>query len=72
MKKLTFEYNFPAEQQQRVRALAAECGLHELTASILYSRGIDDAEKVNKFLHPSREHFSLPFSCAGCANSKRK
>lgn len=72
MKKLTFEYNFPAEQQQRVRALAAECGLHELTASILYSRGIDDAEKVNKFLHPSREHFLSPFLMRGMRELKEE
>lgn len=72
MKKLTFEYNFPAEQQQRVRALAAECGLHELTASILYSRGIDDAEKVKKFLHPSREHFLSPFLMRGMRELKEE
>ena len=72
MKKLTFEYNFPAEQLQRVRALAAECGLHELTASILYSRGIDDAEKVKNFLHPSKEHFLSPFLMRGMRELKEE
>ena len=70
MKKLTHEYTFSAEQLRRVRALAEECRLHELTASVLFSRGVDDAEKVKKFLHPSKEHFLSPFLMRGMRELK--
>ena len=65
MKKIVPEYEFTAEERARVRALASACGLHELTAAILYSRGIDTPEKAERFLSPSAKYFLSPFLMRG-------
>ena len=65
MKKITSEYSFTPAQREAVDSLAAACGLHRLTASILFSRGIDTPEKADRFLHPSRRHFLSPFLMRG-------
>ncbi len=65
MKKLVREYDFSPEQLQTVRALAAELSLTETTASLLFARGQDTAEKMRAFLHPSRERFLSPFLMKG-------
>ena len=70
MKKIIAEYNFTAEQCERVQALAKECCLHTLTASILYARGIDTPEKVKQFLEPSRKHLLSPFLMRGMRELK--
>ena len=48
-----------------MRAIASECGLHEVTARILYARGVDTSDKVRRFLAPSRKHFLSPFLMRG-------
>lgn len=65
MKKITPEYTFTDAQCSDIRALARECGLREITAKILYSRGVDTPEKVREFLSPSAEHFLSPFLMRG-------
>ena len=53
MKKIIPEYIFTPEQDKIVRAIASECGLHEVTARILYARGVDTSDKVRRFLESS-------------------
>ncbi len=65
MKKLVREYEFSPEQLKTVRALAAELSITETTASLLFARGQDTAEKMRAFLHPSRERFLSPFLMQG-------
>ena len=65
MKKIVPEYSFSAEQQNRISNLAAETGLTEQVTRILYARGIDDAQKINRFMHPSRKNFLSPFLMKG-------
>lgn len=65
MKRIVPEFIFSDEQLNTVKRLAAECGLLEDTVKILYGRGIDDAEKIKKFINPSREHFISPFKMSG-------
>ena len=65
MKKITPEYSFTGEQLDSIRALARACGLHEVTAKILYSRGVNTPEKVRAFLAPSAKHFLSPFLMRG-------
>ncbi len=65
MKKIIPEYIFTPEQDKAVRAIASECGLHEVTARILYARGVDTSDKVRRFLAPSRKHFLSPFLMRG-------
>ena len=45
--------------------MAKTVHLSETTASILYARGVDSAEKVRSFLNPSKEHFLSPFLMKG-------
>ena len=65
MKKLVREYEFSPEQLHTVKRLAAELKISETTASILYARGMDTAEKMRIFLNPSKEHFLSPFLMQG-------
>ena len=65
MKKLVPEYAFTAEQLNTVSALARRTGLTEQTTRILYARGIDTPEKIEKFMRPSRKNFLSPFLMKG-------
>ena len=65
MKKIVEECKFTSEQRALVQSLAAACGISELTAGILYSRGIDTPEKAERFLSPSKKHFLSPFLMRG-------
>ena len=67
MKKIVEECTFSAEQQNSVRSLAAALGIGELTAGILFARGIDTAEKAARFLSPSKKNFLSPFLMQGMA-----
>ena len=61
MKKLVPEYAFNAEQLHIVSGLAKQTGLTEQITRILYARGIDTAQNINTFMHPSRKNFLSPF-----------
>ena len=65
MKKLVPEYAFTAAQLNIISDLAAKTGLTEQITRILYARGIDTWEKINKFMHPSRKNFLSPFLMRG-------
>lgn len=65
MKRTVPEYTFSEEQLNTVRNLAKECNLLEDTVKILFGRGVDDREKIDKFIHPSRSHFISPFKMSG-------
>lgn len=65
MKKIAAEYTLSSQQLNTARELASTCGLHEITAKILLSRGVDTPEKVRKFLSPSAKNFLSPFLMRG-------
>ena len=65
MKKLVPEYAFTAEQLNIISDLAAQTGLTEQITRILYARGFNDAQKINRFMHPSRKNFLSPFLMKG-------
>lgn len=65
MKKLVPEYAFTAAQLNIIAELAERTGLTEQITRILYARGIDTAEKIGKFMHPSRKNFLSPFLMRG-------
>ncbi|MBO4939560.1 MAG: single-stranded-DNA-specific exonuclease RecJ [Clostridia bacterium] len=65
MKKLVSEYAFSAEQLNTIAVLAAETGLTEHTVRILYARGFDTAQKINRFMNPSKKNFLDPFLMRG-------
>ena len=50
MKKLVPEYSFSAEQLNIVAELVKKTGLTEQVTRILYARGLDTAEKIQKFM----------------------
>ena len=65
MKKLVHEFELTPAQEAEGRKCAAELGITLTTARILYARGMDTAEKMRSFLHPSRKHFLSPFLMKG-------
>ena len=65
MKKIIPEYSFSAEQLNIVSDLAEETGLTEHITRILYARGVDTAEKIRRFMHPSEKNFLSPFLMRG-------
>lgn len=65
MKRIADEIMLSEEQLNQVRELAQSAGVSERMAQILYSRGIDTAEKAARFLHPSRKNFLSPFRMRG-------
>ena len=71
MKKLVPEYSFSAEKLNRISALAFETGLTEQITRILYARGVDTAEKLYKFMHPSQKNFLDPFLMKGMDETVR-
>ncbi len=65
MKKLVREFEFSPEQLHTVRELARAAGISEVTAGILYSRGVDTAEKAKVFLCPSERNYLPPMLMQG-------
>ena len=65
MKKLVREFEFSPEQLDTVRELSRAVGITETTAGILYARGLDTAEKIRVFLHPSEQNYLSPFLMSG-------
>ena len=65
MKKIIPEYSFSEEQLNSISALAKETGLTEQITRILYARGVDTVQKINRFMHPSEKNFLSPFLMKG-------
>ncbi|MBQ8374423.1 MAG: single-stranded-DNA-specific exonuclease RecJ [Clostridia bacterium] len=65
MKKLVPEYAFTQEQLNIISDLAREVGLTENVTRILYARGVDTAEKINRFMYPTKDNFLSPFLMKG-------
>ena len=65
MKKIVPEYSFSEAQLNSISALAKETGLTEQITRILYARGVDTAQKINRFMHPSEKNFLSPFLMKG-------
>ena len=65
MKKIVPEYAFSEEQLNTISNLAAETGLTQHVARILYARGVDTADKIRRFMHPSKKNFLSPFLMKG-------
>ena len=51
--------------------LAMQTGLTEQITRILYARGVDDAEKIARFMHPSKRNFLSPFLMRGMEEAVR-
>ena len=71
MKKILPECTFTPEQLNNIADLASRTGLCVQTVKILYGRGIDDADKIASFLHPSKEHFIPPLKMSGMREAVR-
>ena len=65
MKKIVPEYEFSAEQLNKISVLAKQVGLTEQITRILYARGVDTADKIRKFMNPSKANFLSPFLMKG-------
>lgn len=65
MKRILSEFSCNGEQENLIKTLASQCGLTEETVKILYGRGVNDKDKILKFIHPSKSHFISPFKMQG-------
>ena len=65
MKKIAPEYSFSAEQLNTIAELAEKTGFTEHITRILYARGVDTAEKIQRFMRPSEKNFLSPFLMSG-------
>ena len=65
MKKIIPEYSFSEEQLNKISVLAKQTGLTENVARILYARGVDTNQKIEKFMNPSVKNFLSPFLMKG-------
>ncbi len=65
MKKIVPEHSFLEEQLNTIAVLAKKTGLTEQVTRILYARGLDTMEKIDKFMHPSAKNFLSPFLMQG-------
>ena len=65
MKKIVPEYTFSAEKLHIISQLAEQTGLTEHITRILYARGVDTAEKIRRFMRPSKKNFLSPFLMQG-------
>ncbi|MBQ9728730.1 MAG: single-stranded-DNA-specific exonuclease RecJ [Clostridia bacterium] len=65
MKKIIPEYTFSETQLHIISELASETGYTEQIVRILYARGIDTAQKIRRFMNPSKRNFLSPFLMQG-------
>lgn len=70
MKKIFPEYAFTQEQLNTVSLLAQQTGMTERITRILYARGIDDPEKIERFMHPLKKNFLSPFLMRGMQEAR--
>ncbi len=59
------KWSFKKHDRAAVNILAAEIGVHPLTAALLISRGYTDAESARRFLGPSFDQLHDPFLLKG-------
>ena len=65
MKKLVPEYSLSDIQLNTVSELSQKTGLTEHIVRILYARGVDTKEKIERFMKPSIQNFLSPFLMKG-------
>lgn len=65
MKKIIPEYAFTQEQLNIISSLAYRTDMTENITRILFARGVDTPEKINRFMRPSKENFLDPFLMRG-------
>lgn len=70
MKVVVPEYEFSEEQLHKADTLAEKTGLEKQTVRILFARGVDDEEKIRRFMHPCKENFLSPFLMRGMRELK--
>lgn len=65
MKRILPESEYSQEQLNIISDLAKRTGLCVETVKILFARGVDDEDKIEAFLHPSKKHFIPPQKMSG-------
>ncbi len=65
MKKILPEYAFSEEQLNTIAELGRETGFSEQITRILYARGVDTAQKIRRFMRPSKDNFLSPYLMKG-------
>ena len=59
------EKKYSQEELNEIENLASVCNITQTSCKILYGRGYDTEQKINKFLNPSKKNFHSPFLLSG-------
>ena len=62
---IVFQNDYTTEQLNIISALAKRFGISQKLAKIIFSRGIDTEEKMQKYLHPGKHNFLNPLLLKG-------
>lgn len=62
---IIYRNEFEGERLAKVKEAAAKFGLSEEFAKVLFGRGIDDYNKILRFLTPGKHNFYSPYLLAG-------
>lgn len=63
--KVVYQPQISGEQNVIVNKISQDCNISYDTASLLFCRGIDSVDKVNRFLNPGKKWFHDPFLLNG-------
>jgi single-stranded-DNA-specific exonuclease RecJ len=63
--EIIYDSQFNKDINDKIIALSNECGLLADTVRLLYSRGIDTPQKINKFINAGKQNFHDPFLLGG-------
>lgn len=66
--KKTYDY----DTENYIKDLACNLGISNLTAKILYGRGLDTVKKIAEFLSPSKQSEFSPFTLSGMEDAVRR
>ncbi len=63
--QIVYQSQINKELNGKIFEIANECRLSFDTVRLLYSRGVDSAEKINKFINCGKQNFHSPFLMRG-------
>lgn len=65
MKTIVYESHFNDEQLNKINTISRELDLLPETVKILYGRGVNSIEKIEKYLNAGKKNFLSPFLLGG-------
>ncbi len=63
--QIVYDSQYNQDLSDKIIELSNECGLLSDTVRLLYSRGMDTAQKIKKFINAGKQNFHDPFLLSG-------